>query len=384
MKTASLKLKDRTVVFLFAFWRLLLFLLDFISIRILSFKPSFPYHEDVLAKLSVPFFWQWANFDGVHYIMIAQHGYKSIFSGITQAFFPLYPLVIKYFNYLINNFLFSGLIASNFFFLLALLVFKRLLQRLKINPLYPLLFLLLFPTSYYFGAVYNESLFLFLSLAAFLFIEKKNWLLASFLIGLASAVRIVGVFLIIPFLMHYFSVKPKKDLKSILSASFFVLICTSGLFLYCFYLFKNFNDLFYFVTVQSKFGASRQTDKIILFYQVVWRYIKMFLTVEKKSLLFYNISQEFFSSILILVLLLIGFIKKSIKQSYLFYALFSFILPTLTGNLSSMPRYVLVLFPAFLVLDRILKKQQKRLVLLAFFILLIINTMLFLRGYWIA
>lgn len=383
MKKTIRVIEDKTIILLFIFWRLFLFFLDFIAIRALPFKPSFPYHEDVLAKLASPFFWQWANFDGVHYIMIAQYGYKSIFSGITQAFFPLYPLLIRYFNYLVNNFLFSGLILSNLFFLLSLLVFKRLLQRLKVDSLCPLLFLLFFPTSFYFGAVYNESLFLFLSLAAFLFIEKKNWFLASLLIGLTSATRVVGIFLIIPLLGQYFSRNSKKNKKNIILVPLLGLICFSGFLAYSFYLFKNFNDPFYFATVQSKFGASRQTDKIILLYQVIWRYIKMFLTVEKRSLLFYIISQEFSISMIVLGLLVIGF-YKSVNRFYLVYSLFSFILPTLTGNLSSMPRYVLVLFPFLLVLDRILKKWQKNLVLLLFLILLIINTMLFLRGFWIA
>lgn len=383
------KLNDKNIIFIFIIWRLFLFILDFISIRILSFKPSFPYHEDVLSKLSIPFFWQWANFDGVHYIMIAQHGYKSIFSGITQAFFPLFPLTIRYFDYLINNLLFSGLILSNLFFLLSLLVFKRLLDKLKVDPLYPLLFILFFPTSYYFGAVYTESLFLLLSVGAFLCIENKKWFLSSILIGLSSATRITGLFLLVPFTLKYISFyklnnnDEKKDKKAIFRLAWLTVICISGLLAYCLYLLKEFNDPFYFATVQSKFGASRQTDRIILLYQVIWRYIKMFLTVERTSLLFYTISQEFIISMLFLGLLIVGY-YKSIDKSYLHYSLLSFILPTLTGNLSSMPRYVLVLFPAFLVLNKIIKKRWKNIVIIVFLIILVINSMLFLRGYWIA
>jgi Gpi18-like mannosyltransferase len=383
MKKKRTQLKDKTIIFIYIFWRLTLFFIGWLAIKILPFKPSFPYHEDVLAKLASPFFWQWANFDGVHYIMIAQHGYKSIFSGITQAFFPLFPLMIRYLNYLVDNYLFSGLIVANLFFLFSLLIFKRLLFRLKIEPLYPLLFLLFFPTSYYFGAVYNESLFLFLSLSAFLFIEKKRWLLASAMIGFSCATRITGIFLFIPFMIYFFKDKSRKKVTNILLAGLFSLICFSGFWLYSFYLYKNFHDPFYFATVQNKFGASRQTDKIILLYQVIWRYFKMFLTVDKKSLLFYTISQEFLLSLFVLGLLLKGF-YRSIKKPYLWYALFSFILPTLTGNFSSMPRYVLVIFPIFLVMDKILKTWQKKVVLFFFIILLIINTLFFLRGYWIA
>lgn len=376
------ELKDKKIIIYFFIWRLFLFLLDFISIKVLPFKASFPYSQDILAKLAKPLFWQWANFDGVHYIMIAQNGYRSIFSGITQAFFPFYPILIKYLNFLIRNYLFSGLIISNLFFLLSLLVFKKLLIELKINSIYPLLFLLIFPTSYYFGAVYNESLFLFLSLMSVLMIKKKKWLLSSFLIGFSTATRITGVFLITPLLGEYL-LRVKNDKKKLFNALIYGLISLSGLIIYSFYLNKYFHDPFYFATVQQKFGASRQTDKIILLYQVIWRYIKMFLTVKKQSLLFYTISQEFIFAIVGFALLIFGF-YKSINKRYLLYSFLAFLLPTLTGNFSSMPRYIIVLFPIYIILDKILKNWQKKILLFIFSILLIVNTMFFLRGFWVA
>lgn len=379
-------ISDKKIITWFLFWRLGLFLLDFWANKLLVFKPSFPY-TDILAKFATPFFWQWANFDGVHYIMIAQNGYTSIYSGITQAFFPLYPLTIKFLSFFIHNFLFSGLLIANIFFLASLLVFKRFLISIKINPYFPLLLLLCFPTSYYFGAVYNESLFMFLSLSSCLLMEKKKWLLASLFISLAAATRITGLFLIIPLLGLYVSGVSLKNNKIIIKASVYVLIAALGFLAYSLYLYKNFHDFFYFATVQSKFGASRQTDKIILLYQVIWRYLKMFWTVNIKSLLFFTITQEFMATMSVLGLIILGFFKpiKSLNRFYLFYALAALILPTLTGNFSSMPRYVLVLFPIFIILDKLFKKRwQKTIIIFTFTILLIINTMLFLRGYWIA
>jgi hypothetical protein len=68
------------------------------------------------------------------------------------------------------------------------------------------------------------------------------------------------------------------------------------------------------------------------------------------------------------------------------FALVAYLLPTLTGNLSSMPRYVLVLWPVHLWwADYISQKPKLR---LAYFvissILLIINFSLFVQGHWVA
>ena len=44
--------------------------------------------------ISNPTFWGWANFDGEHYLSIANIGYK----GLEQAFFPIYPILINFFS----------------------------------------------------------------------------------------------------------------------------------------------------------------------------------------------------------------------------------------------------------------------------------------------
>jgi len=53
----------------------------------------FPYVDEVLKNSDLPaWMHQFGNFDGVHYVRIASAGYEYQF---TQAFFPLYPLLIK-------------------------------------------------------------------------------------------------------------------------------------------------------------------------------------------------------------------------------------------------------------------------------------------------
>lgn len=373
------------VLRIFLGWRIFLILISLLAIRLLPFKPRFPYWDSILAHLS-PFqaVWQWANFDGPHYITIAEKGYEG--TGLIQAFFPLYPLTVRWLNKIVNNFLISGLLISNGSFLLALFYFQKLLKLEKIkNKKSVLLFLLFFPASFYFGAFYSESLFFLLTVLFFLAIFKKKWLSAALFSGLASGARLVGIFLGPALLFEYWRSKNKKQLKSkfYLKSLFLLLVSLSGFLFFCFYLYKEFGDPLFFAKVQSGFGASRQTEKLVLLYQVIWRYFKMIMTMKKSDILFFTIMQEFIFSVLALGLLIWAAFKK-MKIPYLIYGFGSFFLPTLTGNFSSMPRYIALIFPLYFVFAQIKKKQVRLLILILFGILLIINTALFVRGFWVA
>ena len=155
-----------------------------------------------------PEFFGWANFDGEHYLSIAIFGYK----GLEQAFFPIYPMLISFFSEPFSQTLFSslvssvfiGIVISNFSLLLAI---KLIWELVKID--YPLkiafgtiIAILIFPTSFYLGAVYSESLFLLLAVASFYFARKGNWFLAGFFGVVSAATRIFGVLLFSFFLPY--------------------------------------------------------------------------------------------------------------------------------------------------------------------------------------
>ena len=371
----------KKILLIFVFWRICLLLVSFFSMKLLPFKPSFPYYDAILARLSpYQFIWHWANFDGPHYITLAEKGY--IGTGLIQAFFPLYPLLMGLFDKIVKNPLYSGLLISNFSFLFGLYFFEKLVKLEKIKqPKLVLVFLLLFPTSFYFGSLYSESLFFLLVVLSFLFIRQKKWWRASFFASLASATRLVGIFIAPAILWEYW--QSQKQKKNYFQALFLAFLSIGGFLLFCLYLNKNFNDPFYFVKVQNAFGASRQTDKLILLHQVVWRYLKMMLTIRNNNILLFSVTQEFLISLLVLGLLIWAAFKK-MRRSYLIYSFLSFILPTLTGNFSSMPRYVSLIFPIYFIFASIKKPKVRWLILSVFLILLIINTALFLRGFWVA
>lgn len=368
-------------------WKLLIFLLFGLRVltllaalggqQLLAFKDSFPYAEAVLVPFGPPLLWSWANFDGVHYIMLAQKGYVF---GLTQAFFPFYPLLIRWISKILQNELITGLLISHLAFLGASAVFYKLV-RLDFSQKVAnktLIVLALFPTAFYFLSLYTESIFLLFILAAFYWWRKGKTIKAGLAGMLAAATRIVGIFLVPALLFEWW--QSKKRSKSQLVP---VLLPVIGLGLYMRFLKNKFGDALMFAHVQEGFGAGRTTGKLVLLYQVFWRYAKMVFTVDVHNPIYFAVWLELLAAGGFLVLLAWAW-YKGIRKSYLIFAFLAYLLPTLTGTFSSMPRYVLVLFPAFIVIGQLKNQWLFRFWLLISISLLLVSTALFTRGYWIA
>lgn len=354
-----------------------------------------------------PGLWAWANFDGNRYLAIAHHGYGNF----EQAFFPFYIWLIKTFAFSFKEspfaLLLSGLTISHLAFLVALFLLYSLI-RLDFNrkvAQIAVLFLLVFPTSFFFGAVYTESLFLFLVLASFYFARNKvlpeagsyfartkRWWLAGIFGAFASATRVVGIFLLPALAFELWQQHQKKKItnypfrrnlakRASLTTFIPLLLIPLGLLYYMRFLQINYQDPLMFLHAQSAFGAQRTTDKIILLYQVFWRYLKMIATT-KADPLYFTVWLEFLTAAWFAALLVFAYLKK-IRFSYLIFAFFAYITPTLTGTFSSMPRYVLVLFPCFIALALIENKFLRWALIAVSCLLLAVSTIFFTKGYWI-
>ena len=196
---------------IFLIWRLLDLLVSFFVPQFIPYLGFFSYQKD-LAAINLPVFIKsFSNFDGLFYLRIAEKGY----SQFEHAFFPLYPILIKYFSYIFNNKLLVGLLISNLSFLFALFFLKKYLNDLfkdKNLSNWIITLLLVFPTSFFFGSLYTESLFLLFTILTFYSLHKKRFLSASLFSILSSLTRFVGVFLFIPILIYVINEKNKSFL----------------------------------------------------------------------------------------------------------------------------------------------------------------------------
>ncbi len=152
---------------------------------------------------AVPLWQTWRRWDAAIYAHIATHGYVPAEARTTPAFFPLFPLAQHLVAPLTGGDPYlAGLLLANIAWFVAL----RELFLLTCDDVGydaargAVLALSVFPTALFGFVPYPESLFLALAIAAFRRIRRRCWLWAGILGGLAALTRQAGVLLMLPYL----------------------------------------------------------------------------------------------------------------------------------------------------------------------------------------
>lgn len=358
----------------FIFWRLALFFLGFFALTL------FPHQIEgrVFYPENFDFLSSWANWDGGHFIGIAKNGYVK---DSQYAFFPLYPILIKLVSFLtLGNLLIAGLIVSNIFAFWSLLVFYKL-SRFDLNvkeSQKAVLYFLFFPTAFFLGAVYSESLFLFLSLCAFYFARRGNYLSSSIFASFASATNPLGIILV-PALIFEYLAKQKFSFANIRYEIFYFLVAPLGLLSYMTFLFLERGDPFIFLTAQANWQRELTFPWTTLFSFSRPLFILDFFGS-------YAYSQrilEFIFALFAVFIFIFSF--RFVRKSYFIFGFLFLISFFSTGSLVSSPRIILPLFPMFIYLAILGRNFLFDFSYLFFSALL--STMflaLFLNGFWIA
>ncbi|QQG44327.1 MAG: hypothetical protein HYW86_00185 [Candidatus Roizmanbacteria bacterium] len=379
-----------SIFILLVFWKIFNLLTAYLAPYFISYLGFFPYKE-FFKWSNLPYFVEsFANFDGLHYIVIAYQGYLVY----NQVFFPLYPLLIRGLNFFLHDYLLSGLLISNLSFVLAILIFKKYLTNLKIsskNSFWIILVTLSFPTAFFFGALYTEGLFFLLFISALYFLQKKNYWAVIFFSILTALTKFIGVFLFVPFAIilffEYFE-KRKYLKKPIL---FLVIVSPIiGFLIYGFYLFQTTGDFFYFFRSQEAF-AGRSLNFVPLF-QVYYRYFKILIINPHNYSYFISLFEFAVFNLVFAVLIadLYKLIKKKIyiHRSYRlalnFFSFINLIIPTFTGTLASIPRYALFSLSFFFFLSEIKQTWLKIGLVILFLILQAVFLAFFIQGYFVS
>lgn len=335
--------------------------LSFISyFGFLSFPHSLRFDGNLFESL--------ANWDGGHFLGIAEFGYREDFQ---YAFFPLYPLLIRALNQITQNYLIAALLISvgssflaiNLLYKLVLKDFGRIIAEKAIWALF------IFPTSFYFLTAYSEGLFL-LSVVATFYFARRNLFLATLFAAAASATRLVGLALVFGLIVEVWST------SGINKKTWYVLFAPAGFVAYCFFLYIQTADPFYFVTAQAHWLRSLSIPGVGF-----WEAIK---GITGGSLLRQN-----FNALLDLAFTIFGagMILRAFRFlpiSYSIYGLVSIALPLLTPSLSSMPRFLLPIFPIFILLALIKNQYAIFAYQLISIMLLSAFVTLFVNGYWVS
>lgn len=306
-------------------------------------------------------FWEsLGNWDGGHYLGIAREGYSEKFQ---YAFFPLYPLLIRLFNQVVGNFLMSAIlisVASAFFglHLLYRMIAEDFNKKLAERASLALLF---FPASFFFLTAYSEGLFFFLSVAAFYLFKKNKLVWATMALVLVSATRLVGLAVVVAL---WIDIITREGLNR---KNWFILFAPLGFVLYCIFLFQQTGDPFYFITAENHWQRNLITPGIGF-----WEAIKK---MPEGGL---DLTFAVFG---------LGFAIRTFRflPFYLaIYSLISVLMPLFTPTLSSMPRFLLPVFPIFILVALIKNHYTQLTYQIVSVMLLAIFTALFMTGYWVS
>lgn len=293
----------------------------------------------------------WNAWDAPHYLDIARNGYETTGDAANWiVFFPAYPYAVRFFDaitpgdLLASAFVVSGIASVAAAVLLGVLVRNDTGDDARAHR--AVWFLLIFPTAYFLHIPYTESLFLSLVLGAFVAARTGHWRTAGIVGALAALTRINGIILI-PALAVEAYVQYRKHGKLDRSWLWIAFIGVGTLV----YLGINqhvFGNAFHFQDVQASEWHKNFQDPISSIQGMHDRLEAQ--TPALKQML----TQEF-------VFLAIGFAAAVLtfiygRASYGVWVLLNMLLFASTSWIQSTPRYVLTLFPIFLLLAMIGKR----------------------------
>ncbi len=294
----------------------------------------------------------WAQYDSTAYLDIAKNGYTSSFGSEGKPnyhWYPLYPLTIRVFSFIgydLAAFLISNIASFFVVFFLYKLVIEQFGARIARRSV---LFLLFFPTSYYLTTMYTEALFLTFAIGMFYFSLKDKWLYVGVLGFLISLTRMQGLIMLIPIGYVYFR-KIKFDIKKIRPDFLYL-----GLIIVGFLTFMAYDYLIVGDPIIQFSSASSWSKSLAPPWE---SFVFTFKALTSDTTLI-NMSYHIFNLFLVaLFVILIVYTFKYLKLEYGIYFLINFLIVIFSSSLFGLPRYLLVVFPAFVVLALLYEKKK--------------------------
>ena len=181
--------------------------------------------------------------------------------------------------------------------------------------------------------------------------------------------------MIVSIFYSYFS-SLRFNLKKIDIKLLYAVPAIFGLVLYTLYLYSRLNDPFKYLTSQL-FWERSVTDPASTVLNYTWT----ILTNEPRPP---NDYFDLFLTLLFFTVLVLG--VKKISSSLWIFSMLVILIPTSTGTLTSMPRYLLSSLGVFIILGQYFD-NHKRLRILIWAISLFAQAILavrFINGYWVA
>jgi len=345
----------------------------FLSPANITNESLFPYHG--ISAHAFPSIAIWQRFDANWYLVIAQNGYGHVPGDV--HFPPLYAILIRMTSVILRDDVLSALLIAQ----LALYYLVKLLYDLFAQwgdewiSQKALLFLLIFPTSFFLFSAYTEAIFMIFVLLCLKAMENGKWPWAGLWMFCAILVRLQGVALLLPFVWGLLQTR-LRNVKFI-DLFFGVLGPVVAIGLYLLIRAKGGDpSVIPFTETNLHARIVPPWENVIYSVQYIFNGLAGYIDIlNLMTFILFSVS-------------LVANWKKFPVEYGLFSAA-SIVLLTMrlvdTQPLNSMIRYLLTVFPAFYLFGMLAENEwMKRLMVVSFLILnLFLSAQFFLWG-WVA
>jgi hypothetical protein len=343
------------------------------------------------------------RWDSVWFMAIANDGYGG---GAREAFFPLYPLLVRVAGAPFGSALIGGALVSTALLGVALVLLHRLvaLDHDRAVARNAVLVTALFPMSFFFSAVYSESLLLALSIGAVYAARRERWAWAGALGLLAATTRSAGVLLLVPLAMIYLWDVGRPSLRTmrpLRADALWLLLVPLGLVAYCGFLALGGHDPLAPFNAQEVWFRSFAGP-----FAGAWDGVvagrdgaRQLLSGAREPVYFTQAGGDPFLAArhniqllvwLVLALVAVAGVLRRLPAAYGAYVVAALALPLSypvgPQPLMSLPRFVAVLFPLaiWLALWMTGRATRERLVVALFAVGLAVYTGIFATWHWVA
>jgi Gpi18-like mannosyltransferase len=294
------------------------------------------------------------------------------------VFYPLYPWLVRAATLLVRDELAAAFLVSTLASVAAGLLLYRLarLDEEQAVARAAVFFMFVFPTSYFLHIGYTESLFLALALGTMLAARARRWALAGVVGALACMTRANGLALI-PALAFEAWEEYRASGRRVSARWLWALAPVAGFGVYLAINYTVKGHPFAFLKAQDEYWYRTFAwpwDAVA----ASWRYWQGGSPSDALMVGW----QEFFFVLLGLGLTVWAWVKM--RASYAAWMTFNWLLWSCTKFVLSVPRYTLVLFPAYIIFARASARRPEAGALIAVWSLLFLALFLarFSQGYW--
>jgi hypothetical protein len=308
----------------------------------------------------------WAHWDGGWYAAIAKHGY---FDKASTSFFPLYPIIVRFADYLPGGTAFWGVAVSTACLLATLYFLYEIAEELFDVDVAraTILTFAFFPSAFFLNAVFSESVFLAATTGAVWALRvRRHFLLACLFAYFAMAARNVGIFVLVPLLWELVVRRRTRLWEGTLG----LVGSLGGLAAYMLYLAKGLGDPLYFAVAQRETWGRALTNPVHTLHKAWTTGVFGARYAFHPHAIFGNNGVEpafkasdTFNLILfgiLVFLILVGLFK--LPLDLWIYSVLVILAPILTPSplwaLTSFNRYMLACFPLFIVLGWLLATSR--------------------------